>query len=540
MKTQSTFYAFLILFFFLACAENEDIDTPKTDDGIQERIAAVVSPQNQDIFKDLGLNINSGTNPPNIAGHYRIKNKTLQATTQSGGNQTGHVFPDAGIRFFDQVSENVKIQGVRLIGEELTANNAIITGSGNNFSVFAKGTARNGSNAAVFDIIISGTKDGNNLRNLKIAYINTNNSSGGNTFVPQGTAQLVTDGGSVSEAIESISEVLESGPVDDDNDEPSGSEGVYVAGYQRSRVTNLNIATIWKDGVITTLDNEGKSGIATGITYMGEDMIIPGHLRSTVTSADAEAVYWKNEDLIKLDNNGQASEALAVFVEGNDLYFAGTVNNKAAIWKNGTVQELPTRGTRSEAMGIFVDNGTVYAVGREVVSGRFVGVLWRDGEPTYLSEGSRNVHLYGVGVLNGSVYVSGAENHPDTGPADANRLYARFWKDGEAEWLMEGPRLSYSRAVKIHNGHVFLIYDEVADGFGNNNLFVMKDGEQQQIFSGKPAQAAAIEVKGNDVYVAGYISYEAAYVKNGTEVILPKSEPRIDYGQTGAYGIYVK
>lgn len=540
MRIKKTIYSLLLLIFFsVSCSESEDVDVPGTGNGIQERIALVVPPQNQDILKGLGITPVSGTNTPVIAGSYRIQTMTLQASTQSGGNQTGHVFPDAGIRFFDQVSENVKIEAVRFIGEEFSATNAIITGNGNNFTVYAKGTAKTASNTAVFDIIISGTKDGNNLRNLKIAYINTNNSSGGNSFIPQGTAQLVTDGGSVSEAIESINEVLESGPIEDDDDELSDGNGVYVVGFQSSRITNLYIAAIWKDGVFTSLDNDGKSGIATGITYLGEDMIISGHLRSSITGTDPQAVYWKNEELIKLANNGRPSEAFAVFVEGNDLYFAGTVNNKAAIWKNGIIQELPTRGNSSQATSIFVDNGTVYAVGREVVSGKSVGVMWKDGEPSYLSENSRNVFLFGVGVLNGSVHIAGAENHPSTGPADANRVYARYWKDGEAEWLLEPPGLSFGRAVKIHNGQVYLIYDQ-GPSSGSNTLFVMKDGESQQIFSGKPAQATAIEVKGTDVYVAGYVSYEAAYIKNGTVVMLPKPDPRIDYGHAVAYGIYIK
>lgn len=523
------YWAFIFM-ILLACSDGQDMDNPQPVDELQKRIAQVVSEQNQGILKDLGIVPGTGTNPPNIVGTFRISPKTLGASTHQTGPAVGHVFPDAGIRFLDQVSENIKVQAVNFIGDEFTSQNAIITGSGNNFTVYTKGTAVKGANSAVFDVIITGVKDGNNIRNLKAAYTNVNNNSGGSQFIPQGSAELIYDSGTNSEAISSLEEVSVKEP---DNDE--GTDGLYVVGYQRQRSTNLNLATLWYNGEPKILENEGKSTIATGVTFIGNDLIVSGHQRATPNTAQGLAVYWKNGELIKLSNVN--SQANAVFVNGNDLYFAGSFNNKAAYWKNGTVQELNTRGNSSIANDIFVGNSRVYIVGREVFGGKSIGVLWIDGQPNYLSESSRNVELYGIGVLNGDVYVAGAENHPDAN--QANVYFSRFWKNGQAEWLTDGPGHSLARALKVYNGQVYIAYDEVKS-FENNKISIKKGSERIQIFEGKPSRANAITVKGEDTYVAGYISYEAAYIKNQSETILPRSEPRIEYAQTEALGIFIK
>lgn len=529
------FWVFIFM-ILLACSDEQDMDNPQPVDELQKRIAQVVSEQNQGILKDLGIVPGTGANPPNIVGSFRISPKTLEATSHQAGPAVGHVFPDAGIRFFDQISENIKIQAVNFIGDEFTSQNAIVIGSGNNFTVYVKGTAVRGSNSAVFDVVISGVKDGNNIRNLKAAYINVNNNNGGNQFIPEGSAELIYDSGPNSESISSLEEVSEKKPDDDpgEGEDPEDGE-LYVVGYQRQRSTNLNLATLWYNDEAKILDNEGQSTIATGVTLMGNDLIISGHQRATPNTAQGLAVYWKNDELVKLsDVNSQAN---AVLVHGNDLYFVGSLNNKAAYWKNGTVQELTTRGNSSIANDIFVENAKVYIVGREVFSGKSIGVLWIDGEPTYLSESSRNVELYGIGVLNGDVYVAGAENHPDV--SQANRYFARFWKNGQAEWLLDGPDHSLARALKVYNNQIYIAYDEVG-GFGNNNIYIQKGTERKQIFDGKPSRANAITVKDDEVYVAGYVSNEAAYITNQSETILPKSDPRLDYAQTEAIGIYIK
>lgn len=530
------FWVFIFLALF-ACSDEQDMDIPKPIDELQKKIAEVVPEQNQTILKDLGINFNSGTNPPTIAGIFRISPKTLQATTVQGGNQSGHVFPDAGIRFFDQTLENIKVQGVNFIGEEFLSQNAIIVGTSNNFTVFAKGTATKGSNSAIFDVIITGVKDGNTIRNLKAAYTNINNANGGGQFIPQGTAELIYDSGSNSEAVSSLDEVLETDPDPDENgeDPDPGESYLYVVGYQRQRSSNLNLATLWHNDQVQILESENQSTIATGITAMGEDLIISGTQRPTNTSPQTAAVYWKNGNLNKLAN--EVSEANAVLVQGNDLYFAGTINRKAAYWKNGVLQELPTRGNISVANNIFVDDEKVYVVGNEVFSGKNIGVLWTNGEPTYLSENSRSVDLTGVTVIGEDVYVVGTENPSST---QTGSTFARYWKNGDAHWLQEGPTNSWARDIKEHNGQVYMVFD-VVEGFGNNTVYYHKNGENIKMSTGdKPANCHAVALKGNNIYGAGHISYVAAYFKNDTEVVLPKSEPTSDYAQTGAYGIYIK
>lgn len=112
------------------------------------------------------------------------------------------------------------------------------------------------------------------------------------------------------------------------------SNDVYVAMTGR----------LWKNGVITPLNNSAQSNYAieaTGIFVVGADVYICGYSGNSSTVA----VYWKNGVSINLP---EGVEANAIYVKNNDVYVVGIGNEppvpnagsfyKGLVWKNGIIE----------------------------------------------------------------------------------------------------------------------------------------------------------------------------------------------------------
>jgi hypothetical protein len=537
MKTLTQFLKILqmiLVIGLLSCSEEGEFDEPIKEDPTEQRIKEIIAENHQTLLKDMGMKTNAGETPPNVVGIYEISPNTLQATNQSSGNPVGHVFPAARIQFSDQTgNRDIKINAVNLIGATLTSQSGFIVGTGNNFTIYARATASSGSNSAVFNLIISGTKDGNNLRNLIVSYVNINNANGGNQFISEGEAQIIYDAGSNSQAVST----LEIEPEEEEEDPVSewGDPDVYIVGFQRSRLGSgyNNLATMWHNGQITILESDGQSAVAYDIVADGNDIFIVGTLTSNNRNT---ASYWRNGELTKLTDGSTNSEVSAIVKSGNDIYLAGTYANKAVYWKNGEIVELATRGTRSYGHDITEVGGKVYVAGYELFRGIEVAVLWIDGEQTFITDGTKRATLDGVAVSGNDVYVAGREG--ETTVSTSRRL-AKYWKNGKEVKLNEGPNSAFARAIKIHNGDIYVVGDELVRSgvdhvkYWKNNSEVLVSHEDRQ------SAGYDIEVKGNDVFIAGHHSHVAAFWKNQTFYELPKSDPT-DIAQTSAYGLFVK
>lgn len=122
----------------------------------------------------------------------------------------------------------------------------------------------------------------------------------------------------------------------------------YVAGNQNSASTGLAMATLWKNGVATTLtDGTVSVGVATAVVTSGSDVYVAGWEQEDYYHGGPQyAKYWKNGVVVKLSTVSSAATGIAVF--GNDVYVSGWesngTNNVAKYWKNGVPVSL-TDGT---------------------------------------------------------------------------------------------------------------------------------------------------------------------------------------------------
>nr|WP_067059717.1 hypothetical protein [Mucilaginibacter sp. L294] len=193
------------LTYFSGCKK----DGPSNETILKNRISDVIPQKYLDTLKKLQFPINDGTNPPNMEGAYFANHLILKASNLPS-DVIGNQFHDAKFKLFDQ---SIKDFGISLIGEHfLTLNDTsivtAISGSGNNFTVYGKVKSTTGTKSAIFAIIISGTKDGNNIKNYTEGLINIDNSNGGTgVFLPEGKARIVYDSDLVSERINYDDEV---------------------------------------------------------------------------------------------------------------------------------------------------------------------------------------------------------------------------------------------------------------------------------------------------------------------------------------------
>lgn len=203
MKNISIFVLAIISISYLAACKKGQ-DGPSNEEILKNKIGDVIPQQYLDTLKKLNFPVNEGTTPPNMEGSFYASPLVLKASNIAGDNP-GHVFQSSKIKFFDQHNDDF---GISLIGERVltlrdTSIVTAISGSGNNFTIYGKVKSTYGSYSAIFATIISGVKEGNNIKNYTIGIINIDNSKGGTgLFVPEGKARVGYDSDFISESID--------------------------------------------------------------------------------------------------------------------------------------------------------------------------------------------------------------------------------------------------------------------------------------------------------------------------------------------------
>lgn len=183
----------------------EKTDSPPEGKKIQDIIPAVYLQS----LREYGMELHEGLNPPHLEGTYLIDPVTLAQSNVSGDFSPGWKFTAAGLNLSQQQEDDL---GISLKAKHFLAafseNQGITTavsGSGNSFTVY--GTVEvtdNFGNLAIYATIISGTKDGNQLKDVKWGLICIDDSKGGGRFLKKGEGRVLYDGDFVSEHISSL------------------------------------------------------------------------------------------------------------------------------------------------------------------------------------------------------------------------------------------------------------------------------------------------------------------------------------------------
>ncbi len=195
------FLTLCVIAFFACKKDNKEVVEAIRKEDLVKKINDIIPKQYQDTLTKLGISLSLDVTPPNMEGAFGIKPVRLLKSNrpEDGANL---VFTDVTVKFLSQDKDNnIKLIGRKFLTDADTSIVTAISGKGNDFTIYGKVKSVSGANSAIFGIIISGTKDGTLLRNVRYGLINIDNKNGGTRFIRQGEARAVFDTDLVSESI---------------------------------------------------------------------------------------------------------------------------------------------------------------------------------------------------------------------------------------------------------------------------------------------------------------------------------------------------
>lgn len=119
---------------------------------------------------------------------------------------------------------------------------------------------------------------------------------------------------------------------------------VYVLGYKDDKIV------IWKNGNATVLTNAANAYVRSIFVYDNNLYVV-----GSVQYLYRVATIWKNGELTSLGDGTKNTYANSIFVSGNDVFVVGSEEDKkAVIWKNGIASTLAEGAYSAKALSVFV------------------------------------------------------------------------------------------------------------------------------------------------------------------------------------------
>lgn len=190
-----------------SCSKDDrEAALPSDEELLTQRIEDIIPPRFLDSLKKLGLEVYTGVNPPNVEGTYFVSPHVLD-TSSVETDVIGRLFLDAKLELSEQSRDDfgIKFISEHVLGNADTSIATAISGSGNAFTIYGKAKATINSYSAVFAIILSAIKEGDDLKDLRVGLVNIDNSQGGDgVFIDEGEGRINYDSDGISEKISSV------------------------------------------------------------------------------------------------------------------------------------------------------------------------------------------------------------------------------------------------------------------------------------------------------------------------------------------------
>jgi hypothetical protein len=176
------------------CSKDNDSDDSGFDGSIED-IRDFYNDELVDALIDLGFDINTGNNPPNIEGSYLFSPVTLQASSVQG-DDVGDTFYDYTLTFSNQNNDDLTVDyhGDQTIQVDV-GDGSFIAGENNNFSVFLISSSSYDGVPEEADtaIALSGTFTETGIENLQMAFLMMDNKGYNSVLIPNNKGRIVYD-----------------------------------------------------------------------------------------------------------------------------------------------------------------------------------------------------------------------------------------------------------------------------------------------------------------------------------------------------------
>jgi|SRR5690606_14627717 hypothetical protein len=234
--------------------------------------------------------------------------------------------------------------------------------------------------------------------------------------------------------------------------------------------------------------------------------------------------YYKNNIAYPLEVNGDTKVYPAdIAVSDGDVYVVGTENMEAGlvpkvvIWKNGKRSELPIPESKeAQATSVFIKGKDVFVTGLYVPKNleRGVGVVWKNGEPIFKTDGKRTTRFKEVIVVGDDVYAVGHEHLPEGG------IVSKYWKNGKAVKMSDPDIVTYTTSIAVDGSDIYVLgyIDELSKT--NRSLTLWKNQQPQHLISSRSViRGGQVVFENGSVYACGYeqvgSKYEPRLFKDG-------------------------
>ena len=182
--------------FFVSCKKDKKAGS--------EKLISILSNENRSTLKNLGMDLYDGDTPPNIVGSIYMSPNFLLKSNIPADPTPNTQFVHYTIKLYDQnTSENtVKFSGLGSGGsstEREESQSGVVTGSGNQFTVYGRSTVTIGSNSIVVAYVYSGIIEGDIIKKFKKALVVVDDSKGGTNLLKHGQSRVFYDGNKTSE-----------------------------------------------------------------------------------------------------------------------------------------------------------------------------------------------------------------------------------------------------------------------------------------------------------------------------------------------------
>ena len=260
----------------------------------------------------------------------------------------------------------------------------------------------------------------------------------------------------------------------------SESKGIFICGigWENGKV----VPRLWINSNIYNYENNGNGGIANDMAFLGSEIYTVGWIYNTDGSFKTHVVWKNSKILTELTNTGfPVPFAIATNENNNDIYVVGLEQQpgewaKAKIWKNGIKSSISTTDG-AMPFDIEIRNNIVYIVGCIPQSNIDIAVVWKNGIPTFLTDGTHDAVATSLTIINDDIYVAGKEKSSN------GNYIAKYWKNGEATNLTDGTFDALTTTIVVKNNIVYVAGSEyntngkqVAKYWKNGVQKILSDG----------------------------------------------------------------